>query len=135
MLNRMNMVFHIFRLLFRLKENKATGTWQNKEVDMCNSKVCQYPLKSTFTGHMTSFGLDEEGNTHHAGMSTCVTLAPVCHPYTFKNRIYRAQLCGSNEYPLSLFEQKQNIREKYIHTCSPVATFFFIIELDLDCVL
>ena len=87
MVNRMNMVFHIFRLLFRLKENKATGTWQNKEVEMCNSKVCQHPLQSTFTGHMTSFGLDEEGNAHHAGMSTCVIWTLVCYSYTLKTRV------------------------------------------------
>ena len=88
--NETKTVFHIFRLLFRLKENKATGTWQNKEVEMCNPKVCQHPLQSTFIGHMTSFGLDEEGNTHHAGMSTCV-IWPQCATLIPLKTVKRAQ--------------------------------------------
>ena len=53
----------IYRLLFRLMENKTTGTWENKEVEMCSSNICQSPLQSTYLGGVNSFGLDEEGTT------------------------------------------------------------------------
>ncbi|KAK3576278.1 hypothetical protein CHS0354_036013 [Potamilus streckersoni] len=50
--------------LFRLLENKQTGKWENKEINMCESDMCVPPIVNTYPPNIISFGEDEDGEIY-----------------------------------------------------------------------
>jgi len=50
--------------LWSLKENKETGTWENRDITMCGDDVCFNGLLNTYNRKILSFGEDDDGEIY-----------------------------------------------------------------------